>query len=110
MRIVQGLRKLYSALTMQPYACELGIDNLGACVGKGRYESKASLHEYTNLHSASEGSKHNSLACVIADLFFSLLQLKKQVRGANVYFYGMSADTSKHKPRTPRFSPSNSIS
>ena len=95
---------------MQPYICGLGIKSLDARVAKCRCESKASLHEYANLHSASEGSKYNSLACVIADLLLSLLQLEKQVRRADIDFYGMSADTSNHKPSISRCSPSNSIS
>lgn len=80
---------------MQPYICQLGINSLDARAAKCRYESKASLNEYANLHSASEGSEYNSLACVIADLLLSLLQLKKQVRRADIDFYGMSADTNK---------------
>ena len=83
---------------MQRYVCGFRINILDAFAATFRYDPKAFLHEYTNLHSASEGSKYNSLAGVIADLLFSLLQLKKQVRCADIYFYVMSADASKHTP------------
>ena len=53
---------------------------------------------YTNLHSAPERSKYDSLAGVIADLLLSLFQLKKQVRRADINFYVMSANESKHAP------------
>jgi hypothetical protein len=53
--------------------CGLKIDSLHARVAICKYKSKAALREYTDLHSASEGSKHDSLAGVIADLLLSLL-------------------------------------
>lgn len=102
--------KLHGALTMQNYVCELWITILKAGVATCRYENKACLHNYTNLHSASEGSKYNSLAGIIADLLLSLLQLEKQVRRADVYFCLMSADTANRTSSTSRDSPSNSIS
>ena len=102
--------ELHGALTMQRYVCELRINSLDARVATCRYEIKASIHDYTNLHSASEGSKYNSLAGIITDLLLSLFQLEKQVRRADVYFCVMSADAASYTPSTSRDSPSNSIS
>lgn len=56
-------------------------------------QARRPRRNYTNLHSAPERSKHDSLAGVIADLLLGLFQLKKQVRRADVYFYVTSADT-----------------
>jgi len=78
------------------YVGGLKINSLDARVAKCRYESKALHHEYINLHSASKGSKHDSFASVIADLLLGLLQLEKQVRRPDVYFYEMSVGASKH--------------
>lgn len=84
------------SINMQRYVCGFRIDILDAFVTIFRYDPKTSLHEFTNLHSASEGSKYDSLAGVIADLLLGLLQLEKQVCRSDIYFYDMSVDTNKH--------------
>lgn len=84
------------SINMQRHVCRFRIDTLDAFVAIFRYYPKTSLDEYTNLHSASEGPKYDSLAGVIADLLLGLLQLEKQVCRSDIYFYGMSVDTNKH--------------
>ena len=90
-----GEPKEHGALNMQRNVCGLRINSPNACVATCTYKFKVFLHEYTNLHSASEGSKYDSLAGVITDLLLGLLQLEKQVCRSDIYLYSTLVDTSK---------------